>query len=184
MTTVTVDQLSPRVLTAYAVGPGGLSCVPMKFAPPSSLCTSEVRWDLGGAFLHYLYSAPRVPPRCGPHPSLTTGMGCCCCDLDGRCCSSSVGQHQSTSTAGAVLPTNSSPKVLVVVVVVEKVGVLPSPNTLTSITTSLSCTTASGHLVCVVEPCRRMRSAAAHQHARCRPGVPGSIHTAFFSFLC
>ena len=48
---------SSAVVTA-----GGLSCVPMKLAPPSSLCTSEVRWDLGGAFLHYIFI---LPP--GPH---------------------------------------------------------------------------------------------------------------------
>ena len=45
------------ILTAFAVGPGGLSCVPMKLSPPSSLCTSEVRWGLGGDFF-----ALFVPP--------------------------------------------------------------------------------------------------------------------------
>ena len=52
--------------SAAVVIAGGLSCVPMKLAPPSFLCTSEVRWDLDGAFFAlYFYSAPRAPQRWG-----------------------------------------------------------------------------------------------------------------------
>ena len=37
----------------------------MKLAPPSSLCTSEVRWDLGGAFFALFVFCPPGPTAVG-----------------------------------------------------------------------------------------------------------------------